>query len=135
MKISAVIFCVAMGLAGTAHAGVIAEKAVTKNGSTVRLQLMDEKVQGALAKVVKCEFGDMLGRLSAEVAGAPQSNQLMALGCWTVNRSGSIEFSAVDSTTGKFMHIRTEADEYRTTAIFSSWGDYMGEFMLSGGSK
>lgn len=132
MKISAVIFCVAMGLAGAAHAGTIAEKVVTQNGSTVRLQLMDEKVQGALAKYVKCEFGTMLGRLSAEVAGAPQSNQLMALGCWVVSRNGAIEFSAVDSTTGKFMYIRTDASEYRKTAIFSSWEDYMGNFMLSG---
>lgn len=127
-----VILATAMLLSSQAFASsVIAEKAVTANGYTVRLQLLDEKVEGALRNIVKCEFGSNLARMSTEVAGAPQSSKLSSMGCWVVSRDGTIEYSALDRTTGKFLYVKTSADQYQTYSAFKTWGDYMGAFMLS----
>ncbi|WP_154660664.1 hypothetical protein [Pseudomonas cremoricolorata] len=125
MASAALVMC-----SGNSFSAVVAEKIVIQDGYTIRLQLLDEEVAGPIEKFIKCQFGVNLARLSSEVVGAPQTNELQALGCWVVNRDGFIEFSATDHHTGHPIYLKTSVDQYTTAPAFTSWGDYMASHTL-----
>lgn len=106
---------------------VVAERVVVTGNTVLTLQLSDQKADGATS----CRYGDLAARMLAGRVGDTNSTQRINLGCWLVNRDGSIEYSAVDQGTGKDIYIRLTTQDFKTTRAFKSWGDYMGPFLLS----
>lgn len=128
MKRFAILAAIMLGGIAPAMASeVVAERVVVTGNTVLTLQLSDQKADGATA----CRYGNLAARMLAARVGDQNSTQRINLGCWLVNRDGSIEYSAVDQNTGRDIHIQLTTNDFKTTRAFKSWGAYMGPFLLS----
>jgi hypothetical protein len=115
------------GISSAFAAGSIAERVVNANGYVLTLQLSDQKADA----YTRCKHGDLAARMLSAREGDPNSTRRINLGCWLVNRDGSVEYSGVDENTGQDIYMRIDASNFKQLAGFKTWGDYMGPFMLS----
>jgi hypothetical protein len=114
-------------VAGAAQADQpIAERVVPYKKLVLTLQLSD-----APTDTIDCKFGNHAARLLSAVAGDPGSTRRINLGCWLVNRDGSVEYSGVDQVTGNDIYIKLTTADFKTLPAFTSWGNYMGKFMVT----
>uniref|UniRef100_A0AAU6W2X9 DUF2141 domain-containing protein n=1 Tax=Pseudomonas phage Touem01 TaxID=3138548 RepID=A0AAU6W2X9_9VIRU len=123
----AIIAALTLAATGTAHAGAIAEAASVDAGYEVRLQLSDAKSDAS----VPCKFGKLSARILTARVGDPNSTVRTSVGCWVVNRDGSVEYSSMNERTGQFDYAKVDASNFKKLAGFTEWGAYMGPFMLS----
>jgi hypothetical protein len=118
-----------LAMVGSANAEqAIAERVVTYKTTVLTLQLSDGPVDS-----IDCKFGQHSARMLSAVAGYPASTQRINLGCWLVNRDGSVEYSGVDQNTGKDIYILLSVDDFKKLPGFTTWSDYMSQFLLTGG--
>lgn len=116
----------ALAFIGAAQAQPIAERVVNYKKIVLTLQLSDGPVDS-----IDCKFGHHAARMLSAMAGYPASTQRINLGCWLVNRDGSIEYSGVDQNTGKDIYILLSVDDFKTLPAFTTWSDYMGQFITA----
>lgn len=116
---AALLGCIQPALADQA----IAERVVHANGYVLTVQLSDVKSDA------QCKFGKLAARILSAREGYPA--QRINLGCWVVNRDGSVEYSGYDEANGKDVYMKMDAAVFTQLPGFKSWGDYMGPFLLS----
>jgi len=102
-------------------ADTIAEAATVESGYVIKLQLSDQQADA----YTPCKFGTLAARIVATRVGDANSTQRMSLGCWIVNRDGSVEYSSKNERTGQFDYAKMDASNFKKLSGFKSWGEYM----------